>query len=405
MAKLANFRHFHSTRCAGIDPDPPAPARHAGTNKKGAFFMAKSKEAKPGQSDIEEGEIELLNVPRKSDLDNLIDDYKREAEQYDTTPNMTIYKYENDKTGTQRELMGYFSGEEIPERDIIGKMFGGGRYQISLKRPKGNAKEPEQCTCVIKISHVYDAHKARYDEQMRREEIARINGSAAPAGGPPASPAPGATLGESFMIVKEILSLIMPAIKAQAAPAQTNPAGDLLAQYGVMQNVLKKNLFDTAETYRAFNRRFGIQETLGIDDDQTEPEPEPKEPGFMEYVEKVIKMVEPFFGLIAQKGAAGQTAALAAKAAPQFVELINDPVLCRMIVQYFDKTRGAAASDVALKNLGINRTALFSNPSPVPGSQAARQPHQAAARTPGKPSNGRTTAMATAAAPGAGNRK
>jgi hypothetical protein len=367
--------------------------------------MTKSKEPQTERSDIEEEGLELLNVPRNSDLDNLIDDYKRESEQYDTTPNMTIYKYENDKTGTQRELMGYFHGEDIPERDMIGKMYGGGRYQISLKRPRGNAKEPMQCTVVIKISHVYDALKARYDEQKRREEIARINASAAPTGSAPASPGQSPSMGESFMIVKEILSLIMPAIKAQAAPPpQPSTGGDLLAQYTVMQNVLKKNLFDTAETYRAFNRRYGVSFEPGIDEDETEPEPA-KEPGFMDYAEKVIKMIEPFFGLIAQKGAAGQTAALAAKAAPQFIDLVKDPVVCRMVVQYFDKTRGTAAADIALKNLGINRTALFSGPSPAPGGQAARQTHQAAARTPGKPGNGRITAQATAAAPGTARKK
>jgi hypothetical protein len=365
--------------------------------------MTKNKEKPAAESDIEEAGIELLNVPRKSDLDNLIEDYKREAEQYDTTPNMTIYKYENDKTGTQKELMGYFSGEEIPEKHMIGTMYGGGRYQISLKRPRGNGREAEQCTVVIKINRVYDVHKARYEEQKRREEIARFNGSGSGSGSgspPVPSAGSGSALGESFLIVKEILSLILPSIRAQATPpAQAAPTADMIGQYQLMQTLLKKNLFDTAETYRAFNRRFGVSipEEPGIEGDP-EQEPERKEPGFMEYVEKVIKMVEPFFGLLAQKGAAGQTAALAARQAPQFVELINDPVLCRLIVQYFDKTRGTEASNLALKNLGINRTALF---SAATSGQTTRQTHQEATRKPGRPSNGKANALARSAAPGA----
>ena len=358
------------------------------------MLKKKAIETEPGDIDGGEG-IELVDVPRKSDLDNLVEDYKREAEQYDTTPAMTIYKYENDKTGTQRELMGYFTGEEIPEKHMIGVMFGGGRYQISLKRPRGNAKEPDQCTCVIKISHIYDTHKSRYEEQKRREDIARFNGISPATMGPASTTSPGASLGESFMIVKEILSLIMPAIKAQAVPAAPqNPNADLLGQYAIMQNVLKKNLFDTAETYRAFNRRYGsLQEENGIEGDDTDPEP--KEPGFMDYAAKVIKMIEPFFGLLSQTGPAGQTAALAAKAAPQFMDLVRDPVLCRMVVQYFDKTRGAAAANVALKNLGINRAALFSDPSPVPGDQTTRQTHQEVTRSTGKPEKHRITAPVT----------
>jgi len=368
--------------------------------------MTKNKET-PTPSDIEEGGIELLDVPRKSDLDNLIEDYKRESDQYDSTPSMTIYKYENDKSGTQRELVGHFTGEEIPEKHTIGEMFGGGRYQISLKRTKGNSKEAMQCTFVIKISHIYDTHKARYDEQKRREEIARFNGITPNEPGRAPLPRSGAeSFGESFMIVKEILSLIMPAIKAQAIqPQQATAGADMLGQYAVMQNVLKKNLFDTAETYRTFNKRFGsFQEENGIVDDD-DLEPDPKEPGFMEYAEKVIKMIEPFFGLLAQKGPAGQTAALAAKAAPQFLDLVNDPVLCRMVVQSFDRTRGAAAADTALKNLGINRTALFSMPSPAPGSQTPGQAQQAAPRTPGKPGNGRVQARVTRGAYTGPNRK
>lgn len=301
---------------------------------------------------------------------------------------MVLYKYENDKTGKEREFIGYFVGEEIPEKHKIGLMFGGGRYHVYLKQPRGTAKDIEQTTVMIKIGHVYDAHKVKYDEEKRRAEIQRINGIS-PAG--PAQPgAPGASIGESFVMLKELLSLIMPAIKAQSAATSVQPAPDILSQYAMMQKVLQKNLFDTAETYRTFNRRFQSegQEQLGIEEVDPNNE-EPKGEGIMDQVGKFIKMIEPFFGLIAKKGSVAQLTAQTVRAAPQFMEIVSDPQLCRMIVQYFDKTKGVEASNQALQNLGINRSKLFGSGTPgASGGPTASQTDHAAAGKPGRRSTG-----------------
>lgn len=344
-----------------------------------------SKKAPPKEEEPDNDEIELVTVSRQSDLDNLIEDYKTEAAQRETTPKMVLYKFENDKTGKEREFIGYFVGEDIPEKHMIGCMFGGGRYQIYLKQPRGTAQENKQLSIQLKISHVYDAHKAKYDEEKRRQEVQRLNGISSPGPAQAITPAGGASIGESFVMLKELLTLIMPAIKAQSAAAATaQPAPDMLSQYAMMQKVLQKNLFDTAETYRAFNRRFQIdeQEPTGIEEEPVEPEK--KEPSLMDQVGKFIKMVEPFFGLIAQKGSVAQITAQTVRAAPQFLEIISDPQLCRVIVNYFDRTKGKDASDQALKNLGINREKLFGSGTPgASGGPTASQTDHAAASKPG----------------------
>lgn len=344
----------------------------------------------------------VAKEPVKTDLDVLIEEYKSEAEQRDTTPKMYVYRYENEKVPKENdaEMMGCFFGNDIPEKHKIGLLYGGGRYRVHLKQPAKNGKGPDSTTVIIKISHAYDKLKADFDEQTRREEAARLNeNSRFPGSGSPAQiPAAvqGSTFGETFVMLKEILSIIMPVVKIQSAAPAPVPAPDMMAQYGTMQKILQKNLFDTAETYRTFSRRFQSDEPEepGIVDN-FEPEEEPKG---INIVEKIVKMIEPFFVLLAQKGPAGQVAAEAARAAPQFAEVLSDPQLCRFIVQYFDKTKGIDKANQALANLGINRQALFAATKPGPGGHASSQPQPAAPRRPGRQPTGKAALPASSRA-------
>lgn len=341
-----------------------------------------------------EEDVKIEKVSRRTDLDCLIEDYITEAEERQTVPKMTLYKYDIEKPngGGEKEFIGYFLSEEIPNKHKIGLMFGGGRYQAFLYQPKGKAEENEQKGITFRIGHVYDDHKKAFDEQKRIEAMSKLPVPAAGQQFFPAPVAPGAGTADAFGMVKEILALFLPIIKAQhTAPAPT--AGqDMAQQYAVMQQILKKNLFDTADTYRSFTRRFNISDDpdqAGIDTDEDQQQPPPKEPGLMDHVEKIIKMIEPFFALIAGKGPAAQATAQTVHAIPQFREILGDPQLCRLIIQYFDRTKGREASDRALVNLGINRAALFAAAtSPGPGGRPANQ-SAAAARAPGKPHNGK----------------
>lgn len=338
--------------------------------------MTKKQEPETEESE----ELKIEKVSRRNDLDMIIEDYITESEQRETTPKMKVYKYDNDRQGNDNEFIGYFTGNDIPDKHHIGLMFGGGRYKAFLFQPKGKAEKDETQGIVFRIGHIYDEKKRQHDEQKRKEDAVKMG---FPEGAVMARTSNQAA--ESFGMVKELLSVITPLIKAQAAAAPATaatPAPDLMAQYAMMQQILRKNLFDTAETYRNFSRRFNFdQEQQGFEQD--EPEQEEKEPGFMAYVEKIIKMIEPFFGLLAQKGAAAQVTAQTVRAAPQFAELLSDPQLCRMIIQYFDQKKGKEASDLALKNLGINRSALFAATTAKPGGPA-NQP-AAARRLPGRP--------------------
>ena len=307
-------------------------------------------------------------------LDRIIESYKQEAKRRDTIPKLTLYKYENEKTGTDRIFAGYFVGDEIPNTHEIGLLHGSGRYKVQIDQPKGTAESEEQISCTIKIHAIYDEYKARNDEEKRKKELARINLSLQNAGTPAGSTGGVDIASQSFLMVKEILALILPVFKesnkTQAAPRQEN-AQDLLSSYATMQKILKNNLFETAETFREYNRRYHIQEEQDIEDVDEPPQQTEREPGILE---TIIKLIEPFFGLIAQKSQAGKIAAASLKAAPQFLEVLHDPVLCRTIVQYFDKTKGREKSDIALRNIGIDRVRLFAQP-------------QTAARSPG---NGQT---------------
>jgi hypothetical protein len=147
----------------------------------------------------------------------------------------------------------------------------------------------------------------------------------------------------------------------------------MLNSYVMMSKLLKNNLFDTAETYKEFNRRF-TQTADYSDETDTDNEPEEREPHI---VEKIIQLIEPFFALIAQKSPAATIAATGLKQIPQFLDILKDPVLCRNIVNHFDKTKGRQQSDIALRNIGIDRQKLFAQRPAAPGTpQPAQKPTQ-----------------------------
>jgi hypothetical protein len=319
------------------------------------------------QDEEEEGEVtKSKRVYGRSPVDKIIEEYKEEARRRDTTPKATIYKYENEKSGQDRIFAGYFTGDEIPNRHNIGLLYGSGRFTIELDQPKGKADEAEECNLTFKIHSIYDALKAKADAENRRKEI--------DAGGNPALMVqPQAN--QSFQMAKDILTMILPLVKAANPPAaipapaaRTESPADMFNSYQMMQKLLKTQLFDTAATYREFSRRYAGPETIETAETDEE-ETEQKEPSI---VEKIITMIEPFFGLIAQKSESAKLAAMGLKAAPQFIGILNDPALCRLIVNHFDRTRGREKSDIALKNIGIDRQQLFKTPPTPAGTPQAR---------------------------------
>jgi len=324
---------------------------------------------------------------KKSDIDSVIDEYQEEAKRRDATPKATYYKYESDQPRAERVFIAYFTGEEIPRRHELGLMFGGGKYAVKLELPQGTAEERQGVHRTFKIHPVYNEHKAKHDAEKRKKDLAELQ-AANPAA------AAGSSAEQTFLMVERILSLILPVIKANNTPAalpapKENNANDLLQQYGLMQEILKNNLYDTAETYREFNQRFKELSTDAIEDAETDEtgEPPTKEPGILD---TIIKLIEPFFGLLAQNSPAAKIAATSLKAAPQFAEVLSDPNLCRMIVSYFDKTKGIEKANLALKNIGINRAQLFAGPARSPaatGSPAPRTTPQRAAPAAGQQRN------------------
>lgn len=297
------------------------------------------------QDTAEENTIDLSD-----DTDEIINEWKEDARARNAIPHASLFKYDN-PTGPAVSYAGRFAGDEIPNRDTIGKIYGSGRYFMNMQIEKNGKKKCS--TYHFKIHPVYDEIKRKIDEERRAQTAAAIpamSGAAAP------------TTQETFSIVKDILSLLLPVIKAQQPQAQRQETtAEALNSYALMQKLLKTNLFDTAATYRQLAQRFSMpdQSAGSIDDDDDQLQEQPKEKGTME---KIIDFIEPFFSIIAQKGIAGKIAAASIKAAPAFNEVLKDPSLCKMIIAYFDRTKGRQLADQALHNIGIDRAAFFADP-------------------------------------------
>lgn len=340
----------------------------------------KGQNAENDQPDEEEIISQSSSEP-KSQVDQIIEEWQEEARQLNIATYATLYKFDSPTTGESNQFAGYYTNEQIPNRHEIGLKFGSGKYKINLKHPKGKNEKEKGTSITFRIHKIYDDYKAAHEEEQRQTAAKQITAAAS-------------TGTDSFLMVERILGLILPVMTAarqqqQPAPAprQESPA-ELLNSYAIMQKILRTNLMDTAQTFKEYNNKFLqiTEQTAGsIDDNETEDgeEPEKQEAGLLE---KIIKIIEPFFGLIAQKSAAGQLAAQGLKAAPQFAEILQDKRLCAMIINHFDQTKGRQLSDIALKNIGIDRTAIFqriqqagnaAKPTPRPApTQAAPKPRQ-----------------------------
>lgn len=315
----------------------------------------------------------------REEIDERIEEWKEEGRFLNVAPKATLYKYDDPKQGNAHTFAGYWRGEDIPDRHTIGLKFGSGRYFIILSRPKGEGKARKSEGKVFRIHPVYDEYKREQDEKNRREK-AEANGGAAL----PAQPAAD-NIGQLKELLQVFLPIIRESIRPAPQPAAANLAGDMFNQYDLMQQILKKNLFDTAATYRDLSRRFSPGHNAQSIDyepmDENEDEDEPQEAGILQ---KIISMIEPFFGLIAQKSPAAQIAAAGLKAAPQFAEILADPRLCGMIINYFDRTKGRAAADTALQNIGIDRESIFRR-IPAPAAPQATQRPAAAPQAAQRP--------------------
>jgi hypothetical protein len=301
-------------------------------------------------------EFNDIPAPRKTATDELIEHYKEEASRRDTIPYCYLYKYEDPKHGNEMQQVGKFAGEEIPDPHTVGLKFGAGRYGIKLYTAKGTAACSKQDWSMFKINTIYDEYKAKADAETHALELKRF------ACNQPTN-TPTNNIAEPFLMVKEILSMILPIITAATRSASANSVtpgarqetpSEMINSYSMMQKLLKTNLFDTAETLKQYSQRY-ITAPAEEEVYQNE-EPQEKE---KHVVLKIIEMIEPFFSLIANKSPAATIAAQGLRSAPQFIEILSDPSLCRLIVSHFDRTKGRAAADIALKNIGIDRQKLF----------------------------------------------
>lgn len=338
----------------------------------------KTRAAQSNQPENHDDDQREAEAPQEGDDDffDTIEAYKEEGRLLNAPPNFELFKY-HALTGKGYSSAGYWTGDDIPNKDEIGRLFGGGRYWYILRHAKGKG-EKKKATCKTFYLHErYDELKRQADEEKRQQEAQRRGSMAG-------TPAPAVTAQETFTIVKDILALIMPVMKeANRQPAQiaAQPAPDMLDTQRMIQQVLKKNLFETAETYSQLARKMAqIDNRPEPEDLNDEENDEPEQPKGTRIMEMIIKMIEPFFGLIAQNTIAGKTAAAALKAAPKFAEIIQDKRLCQLIVNYFDQTKGRAAADIALKNIGIKRDELFKQQQPTataaPAAAAARKQNQ-----------------------------
>ena len=321
----------------------------------------KEDEQQDGQESNFQEEKAIESGQGQTDLDDKLDSFKAEAVALQLIPKATFYKYDHPERGSTYQQLGYFAGDDIPSTDDIGRKHGSGRYFVILKRPKGNKPRPAE-TYTFKLHPVYDEIKKKAELEEIEKGAKKALDSFPTAAGAPSAGGQAGSIRETFYIVHDLLALLLPAVIKQNEPApqpqRQDSEKDILGTHEILRKILKSNLFDTADLYKQLQRKLTLQAPAEETEDEEEGEAEPMEQE-SNLLEKIVKMIEPFFNLIAKRGALGQAAAATLKAAPQFAEILKDPQLCKMIISYFDRTKGRASADIALQNIGINRARFF----------------------------------------------
>lgn len=341
--------------------------RTSGTGAGKGNDTAEGSTTIPGLNNLDTDEIrEETDFTGEVTFDRKLRDWLSKENYENLSATVTLYKFDNPATGTEKAQCGQWSNE-IPDSHTIGLTYGSGRYLVLVTTPEG-AKQAKAIKGYRFRLHTY------YDE-LRRQAIAAgsmpllpgASGSAAysaPAGIRP-GPA-GGSLEGGLSLVREVLGIIMPILEVRGRGAA--PVDDMLmGQYSAMSKMLNKNLMDNHQMLLEMKRN----EVLGADPagiDEVDDEEKPS------IIEQLSPLIQKFLPLLLGNTPAAAATAATVRAIPDFKRIMGNPGEVGRIVAYLDNAIGKDKTDIVLRRLKVNRPGSAGPRPAAPGPRARPAP-------------------------------
>lgn len=292
--------------------------------------------------ELAESEIAGLHGTLRSKLEEWTE--KQAAE--DEIPAVWLYKYDHPRNGKTRALV--WQGEEIPDENTIGIMYGPGRYILLAQLPRNSRTGAGKRITgyVFRCHDSYEAAHKQYLTEQAKAQQGEHNGHDNNGGG------------QGFMqgiaLVKEVISAIGPLLNSQKSPsnggADMAGAGALMLKtYDTVGNMLAQSQIQTHKMLADTLKQ--TRETMTPEDDYDEDEEEPQGDAFLR---GITEFAAKYLPQVLGNGPVADAAAAFVKASPDFKRIKKSPADMGKLIAYLDNLHGQEKVDKALTKIGIN---------------------------------------------------
>lgn len=293
--------------------------------------------------------LESKQFPATEDSDLLsavdadLDQWLRACNAEELTYGATLYRVKDNRLWVLEEYENAF-----PTLHEMGMKFGGGSYRLIVHIPR----------CKQFPKGTIKAKKINIDPESYRQK--RIDAGIIPD--VPANMIPQFSQSDSRREMLEMFSSFSAMIKNLAPPAVVTPAPtavDALQQYAVLQDVLKKNLFDNIEMQKQLTEKFlnqPLQQSNNMgSENREEPEEEKEEASPLEgLLGRVLPLIDRFLPLLAGNSPATKITIEALRSQPEYQALLKDNLSMRKMIAEIRKRAGSAKTQKVLSNLRLD---------------------------------------------------
>lgn len=320
------------------------------TRKTGQQKLEPQAEERENLSTIEEFDGDDLQM--SPSVSSRIYQFLDRIELDEFSPVFYLSKYENYTSGEAKAFLKKFEDCDPPDEDLIGRLYGSGRYML---------------TCVI--PPVRGKHKG-YNRMYRfRVHPDYDHLGATPAtvpSGPVHSISPETGMINAFSMIEKVLMMLVPLFNR---PRDENVLGILNQNYTAVNELMKKQMGDNLKMLMDYQRTIAdLGEAAPAGDDlEDEPAAAPS------MLEQFGPLIQQWIPLLLGGGPQAKAAGAVVKAVPQVQQILRDKIELRKIIAYLDQTNGPDNTDKILEALKIKRAGKRPVAVQQPAAPPARQ--------------------------------
>lgn len=311
----------------------------------------KSSKNTPPETDINENELDpeeieqheiqpKLEILSSQDLpesaSNELKDLLAGSEMLEQGFTATLYKFDNDYTGTSKAVCDKWY-EEIKDEHSIGLEYGSGRFMVVVRASDKKGKR--------KVKGVtFKIHK-RYDDL--RNQQSKITNDPLLAALMTGKGGGANDILTTITIMEKLMSVFTPLIQQQQQPAGSGINELLIQNYKNTSAIIKEIMMDNLQLVNDMRRdAAGVGEVFEDEDEVT---------GVQGFIKTFAPILEKFIPLITSKNETSNAAAAALKASGQYRKIVQNKKDLTSVITYLDNKHGAKKTNALLKKMGLQR--------------------------------------------------